>query len=60
MKSWCAECKVGLYAQRKPDTVIGKLWRWHTKWCPFWKAYQRELATEEQQSGSSQALGVHR
>jgi len=25
---------------------MSRLWRWHTKWCPGWKAYQRELGEQ--------------
>ncbi|MFC1734578.1 hypothetical protein ACFL1X_00570 [Candidatus Hydrogenedentota bacterium] len=47
MKSHCASCKVCQYAQKKPETFIGRIWRWHSKWCPMWKAYQKELAEGE-------------
>jgi len=36
---------------RKPGSLISKLWRWHTKWCPGWKAYQEELAKRGGESG---------
>jgi len=44
MKSGYESCKWHSYAERKPNSQISKLWRWHTKWCPGWKAYQEELA----------------
>ena len=44
MKSKCETCTWRAYAERKPETFLARLWRWHTKWCPGWKAYQRELA----------------
>lgn len=50
MKSTCGDCKLHAFAERKPDSILARLWRWHTKWCPGWKAYQRELA--EQEAGS--------
>jgi hypothetical protein len=25
---------------------IKMLWRWHTGWCPGWKAYQAHLAKQ--------------
>jgi hypothetical protein len=46
MSSNCAVCKFRSYAERKPASLIAKLWRWHTKWCPGWKRYQRELAEQ--------------
>jgi hypothetical protein len=26
---------------------MSRLWRWHTGWCPGWKAYQIYLAQEK-------------
>lgn len=48
MASRCADCPMRLRADRKPDSLITKIWRWHTTWCPGWKAYQEEL---RQQAG---------
>lgn len=44
MSSNCGECKFRKRAEKKPDSLIGRFWRWHTRWCPGWKAYQKELA----------------
>ena len=44
MKSRCETCGMRRRAEEKPNSLISKIWRWHTKWCPGWKAYQRELA----------------
>jgi len=30
-------------AEKKPKSFMAKLWRWHTGWCPGWKAYQKSL-----------------
>lgn len=49
MDSRCEECKIRRYADRKPNSFIGMLWRWHIKWCPGWKAYQRELDRQEKE-----------
>ncbi|NQT56216.1 MAG: hypothetical protein HQ551_08315 [Desulfobacteraceae bacterium] len=49
MTSRCEVCKLHGYADKKPGSLIGKLWRWHTKWCPNWKAYQEELAKQKEQ-----------
>ena len=35
-----------------PRSLLGRLWKWHTGWCPGWKAYQKELAAAtESESG---------
>ena len=44
MGSGCESCKWHSYAERKPDSLLGTLWRGYTKWRPGWKAYQEELA----------------
>lgn len=43
-KSHCEICKLRRYSETKPNSIIAKIWGWHKKWCPGWKAYQRELA----------------
>ena len=40
----CATCGLRQKAEAKPNTLLAKLWRWHTGWCPGWKAYQKALA----------------
>ncbi len=47
MKSNCAECSIRKRAEKKPNGLLARLWRWHTKWCPGWKAYQAEQAETE-------------
>ncbi len=49
MASGCETCFLKRYAERKPDSWLARLWRWHTGWCPGWKAYQRKLAETKRQ-----------
>jgi hypothetical protein len=37
-----------LKAEQNPKSLSSRIWRWHTNWCPGWKAYQRDLAAAEQ------------
>lgn len=46
-KHHCENCAFRRYAERKPNSLLAKLWRWHTTWCPGWKAYQKSLAEAE-------------
>jgi len=46
LKSNCEKCKLRAYSERKPNSLLARIWRWHTGWCPGWKAYQRELAEQ--------------
>jgi hypothetical protein len=47
IKSSCAACKGREWSEKNPDRLLSRLWRWHTTWCPGWKAYQRELEERE-------------
>ncbi len=39
----CAVCPMRLKAEQKPNSIMARIWRWHTGWCPGWKAYQASL-----------------
>jgi len=55
IKSSCATCKGRAYAEAHPEKLLSRLWRWHTGWCPGWKAYQRELQELEARRPSGNA-----
>jgi len=40
----CGNCPMKKRAEEKPNSFFARLWRWHTNWCPGWKAYQKWLA----------------
>ena len=42
----CATCAMRLKAEDKPKSLMSRLWKWHTTWCPGWKAYQESLADQ--------------
>ncbi len=44
---FCGKCPLRSYSERKPNSIIARIWRWHTKWCPGWKAYQRALVEKQ-------------
>ncbi|MBP1598291.1 MAG: hypothetical protein H6Q05_3668 [Acidobacteria bacterium] len=46
-KHHCENCSWRKYAERKPHTILARLWKWHTGWCPGWKAYQKALAEQK-------------
>ncbi|MFA5629329.1 MAG: hypothetical protein WC958_03640 [Dehalococcoidales bacterium] len=39
----CENCPIKRYSDKKPNSFIAKIWKWHTSWCPGWKSYQAEL-----------------
>ena len=53
MKSNCERCKLRAWSERNPKKLLAMLWLWHTKWCPGWKAYQRELAEQGKTASQS-------
>jgi len=40
----CQDCAWRKKSEEKPKSFMAKLWKWHTGWCPGWKAYQKSLA----------------
>lgn len=44
MEIKCENCAYRQRAEKKPKSFKARLWRWHTKICPGWKAYQKKLA----------------
>lgn len=46
IESRCHSCGARARAESKPKSLLGRLWRWHTGWCPGWKAYIRELESK--------------
>jgi len=42
----CADCPMRKKAEANPKALLSRLWKWHTTWCPGWKAYQASLAEQ--------------
>ncbi|MBP7069591.1 MAG: hypothetical protein KBA97_00800 [Methanothrix sp.] len=42
-KAMCELCPLRRYSERHPGSLVDRIWRWHTGWCPGWKAYQSSL-----------------
>lgn len=47
----CENCQWRARAQAKPDSLLSRLWRWHTGWCPGWRRYQAHLAAQGRSAG---------
>ena len=43
----CTTCAFRRAYDRRPKSLLGRLWRWHTRWCPGWRAYLKSLPDEE-------------
>lgn len=48
MESKCETCAMRLKAEKNPASLMSRIWRWHTKWCPGWKKYQADIAHKPQ------------
>ena len=46
IESRCHTCGLRARAEAKPRSLISRFWRWHTGWCPGWKAYVKELESK--------------
>jgi hypothetical protein len=44
--SACEACANRKKFEANPKSLMARLWRWHTGWCPGWKAYQAHLAKQ--------------
>jgi len=46
----CTKCRMRARYERSPRSLLGRLWKWHTGWCPGWKAYLKSLPDDERQA----------
>jgi len=46
----CENCKWRQKSEAYPNSFMAKIWRWHTTWCPGWKAYQKSLNESDARS----------
>ena len=45
----CENCKLRAIYYKKPQSLLGKFWRWHINWCPGWKSYMKSLDEDKKQ-----------
>ena len=43
----CEKCKFRAHYDKKPNSFLGKFWRWHINFCPGWKGYFTGLSEEK-------------
>jgi hypothetical protein len=46
-QSNCGSCRLRAKYDKNPKSILGRIWRWHTGWCPGWKGYMKSLPDEE-------------
>ena len=52
----CETCPMRKKAEANPKSLMARLWRWHTTWCPGWKAYQASLDSACQASAPTMTV----
>jgi hypothetical protein len=50
----CANCAWRAKYDQKPKSFLGRIWKWHIKWCPGWKAYLKTIPDEEREALTAQ------
>lgn len=35
----CENCKLRANYDKNPKSLLGRIWHWHTGFCPGWKAF---------------------
>lgn len=48
--SGCEQCKIRAIYDRSPRSLLGRIWRWHTGWCPGWKSYLKSVSEDEREA----------
>ena len=46
----CSTCAFRAKYDKNPKSLLGRLWRWHTNFCPGWKDYMKSLPEEERKT----------
>ncbi len=49
-ESGCAACSFKARYDKHPQSLLGRLWRWHAGWCPGWKSYMKSLPEQERRA----------
>ena len=47
MAHQCENCKFRAHYDQKPNSLLGRFWRWHINFCPGWKGYFTSLSDEQ-------------
>ena len=43
----CETCMLRAKYDENPKSLVGRLWKWHTKWCPGWRKYIASLPEDK-------------
>ena len=45
----CESCPLRMKYDAKPKSLLGRLWKFHIKFCPGWKMYLKSLSDESRE-----------
>ena len=48
-ESDCGSCKIKAKYDTNPRSLLGRLWKFHIRFCPGWKAYLVSLPEEQRE-----------
>ena len=43
----CENCKFRATYDNNPQSLLGRIWRWHAGWCPGFSKYMKSLPDEK-------------
>lgn len=46
----CQDCGFRKKYDSNPRSLLGRLWHWHSGWCPGWNGYLKSLSAEERKT----------
>lgn len=49
-ESNCDKCAFRAKYDNNPKSLLGRLWRWHTGFCPGWKGYMATMPEGERKA----------
>ena len=47
MTAKCETCSMRMKAEKNPNALLSRIWRWHTGWYPEYKKYQKEQSNKK-------------
>ena len=47
--SKCGNCSLRAKFDNNPKSFLGRIWKWHIKWCPGWKSYITSFPDDEKE-----------
>jgi len=45
----CEKCRFKSVYDKNPKSILGRIWKWHIRWCPIWKSYIRSVKNERRE-----------